>query len=59
MRSRKKMKNKMKQMKLNCISNEYHNHIEGRRRKEGKKGKEAREGKKGNFLKMVSLSWSA
>lgn len=54
------MKNKMKQMKLNCISNEYHNHIEGQRRKEGRKGKEAREGrKKGNFKNMVSLSWSA
>ena len=45
-----KMKNKMKQMKLNYISNEYHNHVEGRRRKEGEEGKEAREGrKKGNF----------
>lgn len=45
-----KMKNKMKQMKSNCISNEYHNHVEGRRRKEGEEGKEAREGrKKGNF----------
>lgn len=33
---------KMKQMKLNCISNEYYNHVEGQRRKEGE-----REGEKG------------
>lgn len=36
---------KMKEMKLNCISNEYYNHVEGQRRKEGEKGK--KQGKEG------------
>ena len=39
----------MKQMKLNYISNEYHNHVEGRRRKERKGKKQGREGRREIF----------